>query len=1040
MVVAILGLFLALTTACRAETTIAILGEETDPNLAAVLTAELGQQQGVALVERDKLRNLEAERKLTLSHSPDGYRSAGEMLAADGLLILRQEPGSAAIQARLVAAAPGVVIAETYVPTGGADAQKAAHFLRDRFSPLFGKLKVETRQVVAISLLNFRASTSQPSLLALEGPFTTLMASRLAGEPKVFLLERLRADALQTEEFIKGEKSFWTARWVLEGTLEAIGDKVRATAVLQNPGAPTKKIFIDFDPKTIAQAVDDLAQQIVKHTSGATEPVAWNREKEAAQFESEARWCLAASLPEPGLSAANAAWALGSRSFDLARNRTLLAAKCVPGGLGGQFDERSVFRAIIALEAAEDLVMLPADPASTRLKPQEITFFRIYDSTKALRAAYPVLKRFGSAESKGPDGTALMTAWKNLNTALEPLAANEPRTEYQAVREFRKVQQEASPLFPMASDDLVAKVEASLGQVIDGKFATRDQLYKRQQNIFDLYGRTTESPAALWEKLQSRLAQSPYRDLDTALFALSGKKTSTDRAALVRQLESAYQAQFPRMLADGSPGAWYVLIRSWLLPEEIPVFLQREFPAVALKFLEELPAWDYQFLDFVSDPRRLSSCSPEARAAIHQTLSPFARRIRTPSGRPDYYTSSVNSMLTRMEAAFPELSRSANIPALRASRFWTPSMTSSDPVDYEDIVDWHYDGQSTLRVLAVVPRGNDTQSPLLIYEINLPDLTSNQIVVPLLESDSVEKLIVDGKRLMVSGRRSSQIWDGSTWSTKDFPIWDFRDGWFFRLTRDENDHQELSRRKEAGGPWEILVSTRRKPALNQFEDKKHIHFRPLFTGPGGRLCMIIEMTPWYVQNIPGMWQPVVPNMEKREGFVAEVNGPSAYLFSSRWNVYESAPPFKALRPIMQNVASLNGGSVPAGVIPSSNNLGERPPYQSITSNGKNVATLRRPDEESQGLYGFRWFSTTRPVTDVPVRFQVPRGALQAMRVKPDGGSSRLATNLAGLNPKLDDPELFLFPGGLGVIDEHGVWIFSEDEIKNWGQPDGAASR
>jgi hypothetical protein len=71
---------------------------------------------------------------------------------------------------------------------------------------------------------------------------------------------------------------------------------------------------------------------------------------------------------------------------------------------------------------------------------------------------------------------------------------------------------------------------------------------------------------------------------------------------------------------------------------------------------------------------------------------------------------------------------------------------------------------------------------------------------------------------------------------------------------------------------------------------------------------------------------------------------------------------------------------------------------------------------------------------------VSQAALQTMRIKPGSGSSRAAASLSGQNPKLENAKLFLFKGGLGVIDDHGVWLFSEDEINNWSQGKNAASR
>ena len=100
---------------------IAVIGEPGLRDQSALMTAVLSGENAVTLVEREEMERILDEQKwdaagLTRTHA----MQLGQLLRADGLLLMRSSPGLPAggIELRLVSVRPGIVLSNPKYSTG----------------------------------------------------------------------------------------------------------------------------------------------------------------------------------------------------------------------------------------------------------------------------------------------------------------------------------------------------------------------------------------------------------------------------------------------------------------------------------------------------------------------------------------------------------------------------------------------------------------------------------------------------------------------------------------------------------------------------------------------------------------------------------------------------------------------------------------------------------------------------------------------------------------------------------------------------------
>ena len=92
--------------------------------LGDLLTSELSKQQGVTLLEREQIRRIFEEKSLNAAQAKQDWAKIGELLGAEGLVIL--EPAeNKSVSLRLVWAERGIIVHETAIDIDEKDPKKA---------------------------------------------------------------------------------------------------------------------------------------------------------------------------------------------------------------------------------------------------------------------------------------------------------------------------------------------------------------------------------------------------------------------------------------------------------------------------------------------------------------------------------------------------------------------------------------------------------------------------------------------------------------------------------------------------------------------------------------------------------------------------------------------------------------------------------------------------------------------------------------------------------------------------------------------------
>jgi hypothetical protein len=306
------------------------------PNAAAgdLLFTELAKAPELELVERAELNRIIAEQKLSLAFATNqaNYGQLGELLKADALLLIsaRKLGDKDVVESRLLRTNPGLVLDARYraAPLQGMSEWAADLAARVRTFAA----KSLTPKAIALSVVNFRASVGSASGRALESTLTLLLAERLVQTPGVYVMERSELDRLVREQPISEASGFWTAAWIIDGTIDLDFDGsggIAVTAFL-HPSGGGKLITLTTrgNAREIASLRENLARQIMQTIAGTTPfPEKFAAREEAERYLREARWALDCGLPRLAHRAAETAWALGDHSTESVRVRLLSAAQ-----------------------------------------------------------------------------------------------------------------------------------------------------------------------------------------------------------------------------------------------------------------------------------------------------------------------------------------------------------------------------------------------------------------------------------------------------------------------------------------------------------------------------------------------------------------------------------------------------------------------------------------------------------------------------------------------------------------------------------------
>lgn len=309
---------------------LAIISDEANEAAASVLAAKLTGTAGVELVERQEIDRLLAEQSVSRTLINDNVAPAqlGSWLQADALILIqtRDLAGTPTVETRLVRVNPGVVLATSYRQAP----MEAVEDWAKQIAPRLAQLAQHTaqNQALAISLLGVRATVDTAANLELERTVGILLQQRLAQDARLMLLERVAMERL-TPEAKDGPDSFWRGRYAVSGSIAStpgavpgMDDNLAFTVRFQSPDGSSVIEETARGSRGQAIAVVDSALQAALAklpAAGASKPV--DDGAEARRFAAEAEANLLLQLYRPALASAEAAWALGQQTPEVARLR-----------------------------------------------------------------------------------------------------------------------------------------------------------------------------------------------------------------------------------------------------------------------------------------------------------------------------------------------------------------------------------------------------------------------------------------------------------------------------------------------------------------------------------------------------------------------------------------------------------------------------------------------------------------------------------------------------------------------------------------------
>ncbi len=311
---------------------IAVIGEPSLRDQSALMTAVLSGENAVTLVEREEMERILDEQKWDAAGlTRTNAMQLGQLLRADGLLLMRSSPGLPAggIELRLVSVRPGIVLSNATYSSGVFIDEGIRAVVAPQLARLWPKLLVSPEAAIPLSFGGLHATADSTEMKSWERELSLLLEHRLISESKLFVLERKNMELLMAEkQWEDKDSALLTGRGVLEGRLEKTGNQLRISVQIQQPGAKQhRELHVEGPLENRTALIDRLAVEILASLIASPTASTWNATEEAKVYQSIAQWAIDHQLLAEAQAAAESSWALGARGDAL--NELRMKAYCL---------------------------------------------------------------------------------------------------------------------------------------------------------------------------------------------------------------------------------------------------------------------------------------------------------------------------------------------------------------------------------------------------------------------------------------------------------------------------------------------------------------------------------------------------------------------------------------------------------------------------------------------------------------------------------------------------------------------------------------
>ena len=368
--------------------------------LGDLLTSELSKQQGVTLLEREQIRRIFEEKSLNAAQAKQDWAKIGELLGAEGLVIL--EPAeNKSVSLRLVWAERGIIVHETAIDIDEKDPKKAVASALPQIEKAVRKLvdlRHAGKSAVAMHIKAVNADSGKdPDLRQGLG---LLFAQRMLDEPGWVVVDRRNlTDAVFEKDLAqdKGDQKLVAATHRLTLGFAKDGDLLKIRGEVEMPtGQPKKFEFAGKfnEPAALAKSFMSELRKAMGMDEGGTAQ-AWDPIQEANTHFEWAKIALrdvwdGQNTGRVVYEAASAAWALGLHEPKVAHMRARgLCAWADPEHIEGRpldlrKDRGAVKRMLAALDLAREVRSEPFEFYGCPLNEISIP----YTAGKMLRLIY----------------------------------------------------------------------------------------------------------------------------------------------------------------------------------------------------------------------------------------------------------------------------------------------------------------------------------------------------------------------------------------------------------------------------------------------------------------------------------------------------------------------------------------------------------------------------------------------------------------------------------------------------------------------------
>jgi hypothetical protein len=854
---------------------IAVVSDDNDRDLAALVSTELSGRPDIELLERDDLAKVGDEKKVQQLAGGDAI-ALGKLVGADGLIFIAKSANG--LEVRFTAVGLGYALFDDRLQAGvdlPAQAKAIAHRVAD-YAP---KLKLSPTQAIPISILNLRADFPTPESTLLERQLTLLLESRLSSLPRYVVLERRHAWSIGFERSLAPDSpQLLAGACVVDGTFAPPTPETRDLTihlrVRAAKGAATD-VAIDGTSSDLSTLVEKMAAAIEAVTGTNDVSADWQPQKEAREYLLEGVWGWQHHANTEALEALDSAELLGEKAPQLHAVRVAVLCALAKEGLNienysirlpDQSDPALADQKTALILRAIDETLLarqPGQPADDTPDAALRDAVRYLNPGKLVvdlgTFVLVLLDRDSPADSaQVRDALRKVSGYDPLHGTLGPYYAQ----DYIGLRDLRANEWPATLDEQLAAYRLIC---SSQSQFVPSLF------FEGGKNFCHRFLLTPEQQAAGFQKFVASLRDIPEARLTYLLVGAS----SPDPALA----DASYRAWLAELWAHRDAFAHGGYDPRWSSARELlPDLISRNAVAgLPLLHYALQHRDDYLF----NDPFLVLFWHPETwseaeAAQIWKEFGEYKERVAQKWRVRDSNVEILAGQFEPYEAAFrkyfPALAteQPASVPrsnALIATRFWYPWRSQLVPPNYFMFGTVDHDSQGVW--LVGFSPGSDHA---FLFRVALPDFTTR--IVPVPDNHDPQQVKATPDALFLTWETHGH--DGSSaiahqiarydlatgqWGIHDLP--DYSDCeiypvgnalyLFLRLFSNPGNEGVIARYDWNSDKLTILSSTRRRPAQNQFDDRPTLNQVQIFAGPGGRPCTATDDGVVYIQDTPGTW-------------------------------------------------------------------------------------------------------------------------------------------------------------------------------------------